>query len=64
MNNKIKELWEKSAQRTDIMNEERYEYFAELIIRECAKPVSNLYKQGGGTWGETILNHFDIEVYK
>jgi len=64
MNNKIKELWEQAAQRTDLMDEERYQHFAELLIRECAKPVNNLYKQGGGTWGEVILNHFDIEVYK
>lgn len=64
MNNKIKELWEQSAQRTDLMDEERYQHFAELLIRECAKPVSNLYKQGGGTWGEVIIQQFDLEVYK
>lgn len=64
MNNKIKKLWEEAAQRDDIMDEQRYEYFAELIIRECAKPVSNLYKQGGGTWGEVIIQQFDLEVYK
>jgi len=38
------------------------EKFAELLIRESANPVSNLYKQGGGTWGEVILKYFDIPV--
>lgn len=41
--------------------EHALEKFAELIIRESAAKVNNLYKQGGGTHGETILNHFDIK---
>ena len=40
---------------------EDYEKFAELIIRECAAQVDNVYKQGGGTYSETILNHFGIK---
>ena len=64
MNKKIKELWEQSAQRDDIMDEKRYEHFAELLIRECAKPVNHLFKQGGGTWGEVILKHFDVKIGK
>jgi len=34
--------------------------FAELIIRECAQQVNSIYKQGGGTYGESILNHFGL----
>lgn len=37
------------------------ENFAELLIRECSKSVSNVYKQGGGTYSETILKKFDIK---
>ena len=62
MNKKIKELWEEAAQRDDIMDEKRYEHFAELLIRDCAKQVNHLYKQGGGTWGEVILNHYKIKI--
>ena len=64
MNNKIKQLWEQSATRDDIMDEQRYEHFAELLIRDCAKQVNNVYKQGGGTYAEVILNHYNLEVYK
>jgi hypothetical protein len=35
--------------------------FAEIIIRECAKQVDNVYKQGGGTYSDKILNHFGIK---
>lgn len=35
--------------------------FAELIIRECAKQVNGIYKQGGGTYGENILTHFGLK---
>lgn len=35
--------------------------FAELIVRECARQVDNIYKQGGGTYGENILNHFGFK---
>jgi hypothetical protein len=64
MNKKIKELWEQSAQRDDIMDEKRYEHFAELLIRDCANQVNHIYKQGGGTWGEVILKHFNIKIGK
>jgi hypothetical protein len=38
------------------------EMFAELIIRECANQVNHVYVQGGGTYGERILTHFDVSV--
>jgi len=62
MNKKIKELWEQAAQRDDLMDEKRYEKFAELLIRDCAKQVNNVYKQGGGTYAEAILKHYNIEI--
>jgi hypothetical protein len=64
MNKKIKELWEQAAQRDDLLDEKRYEHFAELLIRDCAKQVNHLSKQGGGTWGEVILTSYNISVYK
>jgi len=64
MNKKIKELWEQAALRDDLLGEARYEHFAELLIRDCAKQVNHLSKQGGGTWGEVILTSYNISVYK
>jgi hypothetical protein len=62
MNKKIKELWEQAAQRDDIMDEKRYEYFAELLIRDCAKQVNSVYKQGGGTYAEVILKNYNLKI--
>jgi hypothetical protein len=62
MNKKIKELWEQAAQRDDIMDEKRYEHFAELLIRDCAKQVSSVYKQGGGTYAEVILKNYNLKI--
>jgi hypothetical protein len=62
MNKKIKELWEQSAQRDDIMDEKRYEHFAELLIRDCAKLVNSVYKQGGGTYAEVILKNYNLKI--
>lgn len=39
-----------------------YAKFADLIIRDCAKQVNHIYKQGGGTWGEIILTRFEIKI--
>ena len=77
MNNKIKELIiEANPSSKEIYESDSWQFncaawsagdlqkFAELLIRECAKPVNNLYKQGGGTWGEVIIQQFDLEVYK
>jgi len=47
-----------------IISAKNIEHFAELIIRECANQVNHVYKQGGGTYGETILKHFDLKVNK
>lgn len=73
MNNKIKELakeagFEWALKRESISGQsddiECIEKFAELLIRDCAKQVNNVYKQGGGTYGEVILKHYNLEVYK
>jgi hypothetical protein len=63
MNKKIKELAEQAGFKLDELSDDVYiplEKFAELLIRDCAKPVSNIYKQGGGTYGETILKKYNI----
>lgn len=51
--------WPRNMNGEDI--ETAYATFAELIIRECASQVNNVYVQGGGTYGEKILKHFNIK---
>lgn len=34
--------------------------FAELLIKDCARQVKHVHKQGGGTYGETILQVYDL----
>jgi len=73
MNKKIKELAKQAGFDWALKRDSLYGYssdreciekFAELLIRECAKPVNNLYKQGGGTYGETIINSFGLKINK
>ena len=45
------------SESTDVI----LEAFAKEIIRECASQVKDVYKQGGGTYAETILKHFNIK---
>ncbi len=62
MNEKIKELaLQAGGSHYPDVGGKTLEKFAELIIRECAAQVDNVYKQGGGTYGETILRHFGIK---
>ena len=62
MNKRIKELaLQAGGSHYPDVNRETLEKFAELIIRECAAQVDSVYKQGGGTYGETILKHFGIK---
>ena len=40
------------------------EYFAQLIVAECAGKVDNILrekKDGGGTMGDEIREHFGVE---
>ncbi len=60
MNERIKEI-AVAAKVEHCISHVRLQEFAELIIKECAKQVDNIYKQGGGTYGETILNNFKIK---
>ena len=64
MNQRLSELYGKilSESENTCWNIEDAEQFGELVVRECAKQVNHLYKQGGGTYGETILSHFNIKV--
>ena len=74
MNERIRQLAEQAGMYVDLngnrwpkwMSAEEcelaYEKFADLIIRDCAKQVNHIYKQGGGTWGEIILTRFEIKI--
>ena len=67
MNKKIEELAEQCGFRSnpDLYDRNQsfdIEKFAELLIKDCAKQVNHIYKQGGGTWGEVILQHYDIKI--
>jgi hypothetical protein len=67
MKKKIKEIAEQAGLKLDDLPDDVYiplEEFAELLIRDCAKQVNNVYKQGGGTYGETILKYYNIPVHK
>ena len=56
----LKELY-KQAETECGWSEEK---FAELIVRECASRVDNILrekKDGGGTMGDKIREHFGVE---
>jgi hypothetical protein len=64
MDNRISKIAEQAGFKLDDLPDEviiPLENFAELLIRECAKNVNNVYKQGGGTYEETILKKFNIK---
>lgn len=66
MKKKIKELAEQAGLKLDELPDDVYiplEQFAELLIRDCAKQVNHVYKQGGGTYGETILKYYNVPVH-
>jgi hypothetical protein len=61
MHPRIKELLEQAGVKFVTMPDDtEYEKFAELLIRDCAKQVNHVYKQGGGTYGETILKTYNL----
>jgi hypothetical protein len=71
MNKKIEELAKEAgldwvlkrasvAGQTD--DKESIEKFAELLIRDCAKQVNHIYKQGGGTYAEVILKNYNLKI--
>ena len=44
--------------------DEWFENFAELLVKECAGKVDNILrekKDGGGTMGDEIREHFGVE---
>ena len=65
MKKKIKEIAEQAGLKLDELPDNVYvplEKFAELLIRDCAKQVNNVYKQGGGTYSETILKYYNVPL--
>ena len=59
MNERLKELAVK-AQVEHCISHVRLEEFAQLIISECAGLVKDVYKQGGGNYGEVLISHFKV----
>ena len=65
MNNRLNKLAEKSGFKLDELPDEviiPLEAFAESLIRECAKEINHVRKQGGSTYGEVLLNKFNLKV--
>lgn len=63
MHTRIKELLKQAGVKFVVMPDDtEYEKFAELLIRDCAKQVNHVYKQGGGTYGETILKTYNLPI--
>jgi hypothetical protein len=72
MNKRIDKLFEQALEEfkaenkyaTIIVPDPLKEKFAELIVRECAGRVDNILrerKDGGGTMGDEIREHFGVE---
>ena len=60
---RIKDHWsvDEGYYITNYLDEQK---FAELIVRECAGKVDNILrekKDGGGTMGDEIREHFGVE---
>jgi hypothetical protein len=67
MNKKIEELAAECGFRSGDSIYDRnqsfdIEKFAELLIRDCAKQVNSVYKQGGGTYAEVILKNYNLKI--
>ena len=61
MNKNTKKLIEQAGFELDETNTPALKLLVELVARESAKQVDHVYKQGGGTWGEAILKHFNLK---
>lgn len=46
----------------DEYNQKAIERLIELVIRESASVVKHVSKQGGGNYGEAILEHFKMKT--
>ncbi len=61
MHPRIKELaLEAGGSHYPEVGGELLQKFAELLIKDCASKVRNVYKQGGGTYGEVILEAYNL----
>lgn len=61
MNKNTKKLIEKAGFVLDENNTPQLKLLVELVARESASQVNHVYKQGGGSWGEVILKHFNLK---
>lgn len=65
MNDRLNKLAEQAGFKLDDLPDDvllPLEAFAESIVRECAKEVNHIRKQGGSTYGEVMLNKFKLKV--
>lgn len=61
MHSRIKELaLQAGGSHYPEVGGELLQKFAELLIKDCASKVRHVHKQGGGTYGETILQAYDL----
>ena len=63
MHPRIKELaLEAGGSHYPEVGGELLQKFAELLIKDCAKQVRHVAKQGGSTYGETILKAYNFPM--
>jgi hypothetical protein len=65
MNDRLNKLAEQAGFKLDDLPDDvlmPLEAFAESLVRECAKEVNHIRKQGGSTYGEIMLNKFKLKV--
>jgi hypothetical protein len=63
MHPRIKELaLEAGGSHYPEVGGELLQKFAELLIKDCANQVRHVAKQGGGTYGETILKAYNLPM--
>ena len=63
MHPRIRELAKQAELNLDELPDHIYiplERFAELLIRDSASHVHHMFKQGGGTYGETITTAYNL----
>jgi hypothetical protein len=63
MHPRIRELAKQAKLNLDELPDHIFiplEHFAELLIRDSASHVNHLFKQGGGTHGETITTAYNL----
>jgi hypothetical protein len=62
MNERIRELLEQAGVKYTVMPKDTvYEKFAELLIKDCAEIVKDVYKAGGNTYSNIMYERYGIK---